>query len=46
LYKVKVDLIVERELQFIGSDDINNPEYFPKYLILRRPANTDGNGKE
>lgn len=36
LYKVKCELIVEREAN-MNEQDLNNPKYFPKYLILRRP---------
>jgi len=37
---MKVDLIAEREDHFT-QDDLNNPEYFPRFFVVRRPANSD-----
>ena len=36
-FKVKVDMIVEREIH-MTEEDFMNEENFPKYLILRRAA--------
>ena len=36
-YKVKADMICEREL-FFSEVEARNPIYFPKYLLLRRSA--------
>jgi hypothetical protein len=36
-YKVKVEMIAERELRF-SEEDFKNEEYFPKYLIIRNPV--------
>ena len=45
-YKVKAEMICEREL-FFSEDDTKNPIYFPKYLILRRSAEqVDGDQAE
>ncbi len=45
-YKVKAEMICEREL-FFSEDDAKNPIYFPKYLILRRSAEqVDGDQAE
>ncbi len=41
-YHGKVSLIVEREFQ-MSEEDLKNGKYFPKYIILRRPINLDGN---
>jgi hypothetical protein len=39
-YKVKVDMIVDRELH-LTKNDLDNPDYFPNYLILRRPIDSE-----
>ena len=39
-YKVKVDMIAERELLFTDKD-FKNGKLFPKFLILRKPAEGD-----
>ena len=36
-FKVKVNMIAERELHF-NENDFNNKDFFPKYLILRKPV--------
>jgi hypothetical protein len=36
-FKVKAKMIAEREL-FLNAEEIENPSYFPKYLILRRAS--------
>jgi hypothetical protein len=46
-YKVKVDMIVERE-SIMSKSQLNNPAWFPNYLVLRHPvaietSNTEGN---
>eukprot|EP00347_Sterkiella_histriomuscorum_P013895 403362947 len=38
-YKVKVQMIVERELHFT-EEELTSEQYFPKYLILRRPVSS------
>ena len=38
-YKVKVEMIVERE-SIMTESDLNNTEWFPKFIVLRRKANT------
>jgi hypothetical protein len=43
-YRVKAQMIAERELHFVESD-LANEVYFPKYLIVRRPANFEGQVK-
>ncbi|CDW78074.1 wd-40 repeat protein [Stylonychia lemnae] len=37
-FRVKVQLIAERELYF-KEDDLQNRQYFPHHLILRKPIN-------
>ena len=37
-YRVKVEMISERELFFEDDDFKNDHNTFPKYLILRRPV--------
>lgn len=37
----KVELIRERE-SHITQEELKNPNYFPKYIVLRRPTNTSG----
>lgn len=44
-YKVKVDMIVEREYH-LSESDFKNDFYFPKNLILRRSADLDESGEE
>lgn len=44
-YKGKVDLIYERESQF-KDEDLNNPQLFPRYIVLRRLANSDSQADE
>ena len=39
-YKVKVDMIAEREL-FFDEKDLSDNKLFPKYLILRKPVRGD-----
>ena len=41
-FKVKAKMIAEREL-FLNAEEIENPSYFPKYLILRRASQQKGN---
>eukprot|EP00347_Sterkiella_histriomuscorum_P009500 403340976 len=45
-YRVKVQMIVERELHFT-EEELTQEQYFPKYLILRRPVSSseDENGE-
>eukprot|EP00347_Sterkiella_histriomuscorum_P008450 403345053 len=38
-YRVKVQMIVERELHF-SEEELTSEKYFPKYLILRRPVSS------
>jgi hypothetical protein len=38
IYKVKVDLIAERELD-MSDKELNNSNNFPRYIILRRSEN-------
>eukprot|EP00347_Sterkiella_histriomuscorum_P005218 403357440 len=38
-YRVKVQMIVERELHFTG-EELTSEKYFPKYMILRRPVSS------
>eukprot|EP00347_Sterkiella_histriomuscorum_P004781 403359125 len=38
-YKVKVQMIVERELHFT-DEELNSEKYFPRYLLLRRPVSS------
>ena len=46
LYKVKVDLIVEREM-LMSAGELMEDSYFPPYLILRQPVNSaDDNQQE
>jgi hypothetical protein len=39
-YKGKVDMIVEREHMMYESDFLSQ-EYFPNYIIIRRPVESD-----
>ena len=39
-YRVKTNMIVEREL-LLTSIKGNEQEYFPKYLVMRRPIETN-----
>eukprot|EP00347_Sterkiella_histriomuscorum_P023209 403335532 len=39
-YKVKVQMIVERELHFT-EDELKQTDLFPKYLLLRRPVSSN-----
>ena len=46
LYMVKVQLIAERE-SLMTADELENKEYFPQYLIVRRPTNiSQASGEE
>lgn len=38
-YKVKVDMIVERESMM--HESFNNPLWFPQYILVRQPVNID-----
>eukprot|EP00347_Sterkiella_histriomuscorum_P012995 403366420 len=38
-YKVKVQMIVERELHF-SKEELTSEKYFPRYLLLRRPVSS------
>jgi len=40
-YKVKVDMIVERE-SIMTESQRRNKEWFPNYILLRRVAGSDG----
>jgi hypothetical protein len=40
-YKVKVDMIVERE-QMLSEKDFLNPTWFPNYIVVRTLANNAG----
>ena len=40
-YHGKVELIAEREMHMTEADFANS-DYFPKYIVLRRPANAAG----
>jgi hypothetical protein len=40
-YKGKVDMIVERE-QILTKSEMDNQDWFPNYIIVRRPVDTDG----
>ena len=42
-YKVKVDMIIERESQ-MNEEDLNNTEFFPKFILLRRVAKGGDDG--
>eukprot|EP00347_Sterkiella_histriomuscorum_P015684 403356086 len=45
-YRVKVQMIVERELHFT-EEELISEQYFPKYMILRRPvSSSDGENGE
>ena len=44
-FKVKVDMIVERE-SMMSYSELNNPEWFPKYIVLRRKVNRNQNSGE
>ncbi|CDW84476.1 wd-40 repeat protein [Stylonychia lemnae] len=39
-YKVKANMIVERE-QLLSLEELNNINYFPNYIAIRRPLNTE-----
>eukprot|EP00347_Sterkiella_histriomuscorum_P008910 403343274 len=41
-YRVKVQMIVERELHF-SDEELLSQKYFPKFLILRRPVSSSEN---
>ncbi|CDW83425.1 wd-40 repeat protein [Stylonychia lemnae] len=41
-YRVKANMIVERE-QLFNSNDLTNKQYFPNYIVVRRPLNTEDN---
>eukprot|EP00347_Sterkiella_histriomuscorum_P009011 403342872 len=41
-YRVKVQMIVERELQF-SDEELKSTKLFPKYMLLRRPVSSDSN---
>eukprot|EP00347_Sterkiella_histriomuscorum_P017645 403348548 len=41
-YRVKVQMIVERELQFT-DEELKSTKLFPKYMLLRRPVSSDSN---
>eukprot|EP00347_Sterkiella_histriomuscorum_P024078 403332378 len=41
-FKVKVQMIVERELHF-SKEELISEKYFPKYLLLRRPVSSSDN---
>ena len=38
-FKVKVDMINERE-SIMSEADLSNPEYFPQYILVRKPVET------
>ena len=38
-FKVKVDMIVERE-SIMTQDQLKNPNWFPKFIVSRRMANS------
>lgn len=42
-YKVKIDMIVERE-QMMTQADLNNQKWFPNYIIVRKLANNSDGG--
>lgn len=37
-FKVKIDMIIEREAM-MSEDKLNNPQWFPNYIVLRKKAN-------
>mmetsp|Transcript_20332 Transcript_20332/g.19298 ORF Transcript_20332/g.19298 Transcript_20332/m.19298 type:complete len:105 (+) Transcript_20332:2226-2540(+) len=39
-YRVKAQIVLEREYM-LSEEDLQNQEYFPRYLILRRQAMED-----
>jgi len=39
-YRMKVDMIVERENHF-NTKDFENPDFFPTYLVFRKPASSE-----
>ncbi|CDW90203.1 wd-40 repeat protein [Stylonychia lemnae] len=41
-YRVKAHMIVERE-QLFNKNDLSNEKYFPNFIVLRRPLNTEIN---
>ncbi|CDW79710.1 wd-40 repeat protein [Stylonychia lemnae] len=41
-YRVKANMIVERE-QFFTKSDLESLKYFPNYIVVRRPINTESN---
>ena len=45
IYSGKVDLIVEREMNMTAEEE-KDAEYFPRYIVLRRPVRSDGNTAE
>ncbi|CDW80874.1 UNKNOWN [Stylonychia lemnae] len=40
-YKVKANMIVERELLLTPQNEVERRFYFPEYIILRRPIETN-----
>ncbi len=44
-FMLKAEMIVERE-SMMSDDEASNPEFFPKYLILRRPVGSGMNSSE
>ncbi|CDW81541.1 wd-40 repeat protein [Stylonychia lemnae] len=41
-YRVKANMIVERE-QLFKDSDLTCKDYFPNYIVVRRPLNTESN---
>ncbi|CDW79314.1 wd-40 repeat protein [Stylonychia lemnae] len=41
-YRVKANMIVERE-QLFNAADLKSQEYFPNFIAIRRPLNTESN---
>ncbi|CDW84942.1 wd-40 repeat protein [Stylonychia lemnae] len=41
-YRVKANMIVERE-QLFNKDDLTSQKYFPNFIVVRRPLNTESN---
>ena len=41
-YKVKVEMILERESMMKPSEFETNKERFPDYIVLRKPVDADG----
>lgn len=40
-YRVKLSMIWEREL-LMSDSELSNPNYFPRFLIIRRPVDSQG----